>query len=118
MVGIFNGMLYKSFATNMFYEDINSLAELDASNLPIAFSSYSTTDLFGDKDDPDLSPVYKNLQKKMFHMPNALKLAAFHRNISGLLRDQYSPLIYETLIDETGTHMLHRVQECPGIHFL
>ncbi|CAK9822528.1 hypothetical protein ANTRET_LOCUS1049 [Anthophora retusa] len=118
LVGIFNGILYKSITTDMFYNDINSLAELDASDLPVGFVSYSTMNVFGTKDEADLSPVWKRLQTKMIHVSEVMKTVAFHRNISGLLRDQYFTSIYESLIDATGTHMLHRVTECPARFYL
>ncbi|KOC64815.1 hypothetical protein WH47_00318 [Habropoda laboriosa] len=118
IVGIFNGILYKSFAKDMFYKDINNLAELDASGLPVGFLSYSTVDIFGTRNEPNLSRVSKSLQTKLIHLQRPIEMVAFHRNISGLLREQYFSLMHESLIDATGTHMLHLVTECPARFYL
>ncbi|XP_043255162.1 uncharacterized protein LOC122398958 [Colletes gigas] len=114
LIGIFNGALYDCFAKDMFYKDIDNMEELEASGLPIGFFSYSVRDVFGSENDPDLSPVLRKLRDRMIYAPNNIEETAFHRNISGLLRDQYCPLIKESLIDKTGAHMLHSVKECPA----
>ncbi|XP_076284110.1 uncharacterized protein LOC143210803 [Lasioglossum baleicum] len=118
IIGIFNGVLYQAFARDMFYKDIDSLAELDDSGLPIGFFSFSTTDLFGHADDTDLNPILKRLQKKLVHALDNVEQAALYRNMSGLLREQYYPLVRQSFVDETGTHMLHKVEECPAKFFL
>ncbi|XP_076656803.1 uncharacterized protein LOC143361352 [Halictus rubicundus] len=118
IIGIFNGVLYQAFAKDMFYKDIDSLSELDASGLPIGFFSFSTTDLFGHADEPELNPILKRLQKKLVHALDNVEQAALYRNMSGLLREQYYPLVKQNFVDKTGTHMLHKVEECPAKFFL
>lgn len=63
--GTFQGSLTTSFSTTSFYKDIDTLHELDASELPIGTSSKSLSNMFGDKDI--YSPLIASLQSK-FHV--------------------------------------------------
>jgi len=114
LVGIFNGILYNSFAYDMYYPDIDSLHDLDVSGLPISLSSASLADLF-DNDDNDVdSSLMRNLQKKIQFNENGIISTAHYRNTSAFARESYFPVISEELADADGGPLLHLVKECPG----
>lgn len=104
----------------MYYPDINSLRDLDASGLPILSTSNNLIDLFdndndNDDDDVDSTSFMQNLRKKMqFTFTNAIRSTAHNRNISALARKSFFPIIAEELIDADGGPLLHLVEECPG----
>ncbi|XP_036146728.1 uncharacterized protein LOC105834943 [Monomorium pharaonis] len=117
LVGIFSGILYNSFAHDMYYPDIESLRDLDASELPIFLTSVSLGDLFDNYDDGiDLisSKLMQNLRKKMQFGVNAVRNTAHYQNISAFVRKSYFPIINEELIDANGGPLLHLIKECPG----
>lgn len=107
-------MLYTMFANNMHYKEINSLKELDKSGLLIGYSA-STKNLFGTKNDLNLQPIFKRLQKKMIYIPNNIEMTAIYRNVSGLLRKQHYLLIDHSLRNKQGVKLVHRMKECPGM---
>lgn len=119
LVGIFSGILYNSFAHDMYYPDIDSLRDLDASGLPLIFSSISLIDIFGSANDTDSSPVMKNLRRKLKYGSHVFEDIASYRNASGFFRWNHMPIFNEEYIDKDGGPILHLVQECPGIqmHF-
>ncbi|KAL0108841.1 hypothetical protein PUN28_014155 [Cardiocondyla obscurior] len=123
LVGIFGGILYNSFAHDMYYPDIDSLQELDASGLPIILTSASLVDLFDDDNenkDKDVDSVIltQSLRKKMQFGKNAVSSVAYYRNISTFVRKSYFPIVTEELIDADGGPLLHLVKECPGKFYL
>ncbi|XP_032683151.1 uncharacterized protein LOC116849771 isoform X2 [Odontomachus brunneus] len=118
IVGYFNSMLYKSFAHDMYYNDIDSLEDLDASRLPILFTSYSTSDIFGPKNDMDATPLIQSLKGKLQHGYDALKNAAYYRNVTGLIRKHHFAIIGAELVDMDGVPLLHLIKECPGTYYL
>ncbi|EZA50867.1 hypothetical protein DMN91_011411 [Ooceraea biroi] len=117
LVGIFSGILYNSFAHDMYYPDIDSLRDLDASELPILLSSFSLTDLF-DSSDLKSTACMQNLRKKLRYGLNAVYNAAYSRNVSGFIRELHYPIIRDELIDADGGRLLHLVKECPGEYYL
>ncbi|KAL6259301.1 hypothetical protein P5V15_009219 [Pogonomyrmex californicus] len=117
LVGIFGGILYNSFAHDMYYPDIHNLHDLDVSGLPILLTSISLTDLFGCNNNVDSTPLMENLRKKLQYGPHAVSIAAHHRNVSALARERYFPIINEELFDVDGP-LLHLVEECPGKFYL
>lgn len=114
LVGIFSGILYNSFAHDMYYPDIDSLRDLDASELPISLTSASLADLFDD-DNIHSTSLMQSLRKKMQFGINAVSIAAHYRNVSAFARESYFPIITEELIDVDGGPLLHLVEECPGM---
>lgn len=54
LVGSFQGSLTTAFSTTAYYKDIDTLAALDASGLPIGTTSASLADIFGSGDTPVL----------------------------------------------------------------
>ncbi|XP_024869798.1 uncharacterized protein LOC112453325 isoform X2 [Temnothorax curvispinosus] len=121
LVGIFSGILYNSFAHDMYYPDIDNLHDLDASGLPISLTSASLADLFDDDDDDDdvdSTSLMQSLRKKMQFGTNSISNAAHYRNVSAFARKSYFPIITEELIDTDGGPLLHLVEECPGKFYL
>ncbi|XP_067208039.1 uncharacterized protein [Linepithema humile] len=118
LVGIFSGILYNSFAHDMYYPDIDSLQDLDASRLPLLLTSISLTDIFGSGNESDTTPVMKSLRKKLEYGENSVKKIAAYRNVSGFIRKNHQPIFNEEFIDEDGSPLLHLVQECPGAFYL
>lgn len=103
----------------MYYPDIVSLHDLDASGLPISLTSASLTDLFdhdndNNDDNIDSTSLMQSLRKKMQFGINAVSIAAHYRNVSAFARESYFPIITEELIDVDGGPLLHLVKECPG----
>ncbi|KYM93703.1 hypothetical protein ALC62_15689 [Cyphomyrmex costatus] len=121
LVGIFNGILYNSFAHNMYYPDIKSLHDLDDSGLPISLSSAGLANLF-DYDDNDVdSTLMQNLRKKMrFNVTgvNGVISTALYRNTSAFARENYFPVISQELTDADGGPLLYLIKECPGTFYL
>lgn len=110
----------------MYYPDIDSLHDLDASGLPIFSASASLADLFDDDDDGDnnddndnvdSTSLMRSLRKKMQLTSdiNAISSAAHYRNVSTFARKSHFPIIIEELIDADGGPLLHLVEECPGM---
>lgn len=111
MTGFFSGILYNSFAHDMYYPDINTLRDLDASGLVIALASSSLTDLF---DDDNNSTVMRNLRSKLRYGENAVYNAAYYRNGSGFAKENYFPAVSAQFVDVDGGPLVHLVKECPG----
>ncbi|XP_025157933.1 uncharacterized protein LOC105182887 isoform X2 [Harpegnathos saltator] len=118
IVGFFNGILYKSFAHDMYYRDIDSMEDLDASGLPILFTSFAMSDFFGPKNDTDTTPLIQSLRRKLRHGYNVVKNAAYYRNVTGLVRKHHFPILNEELVDTGGAPLLHLIKECPGTYYL
>jgi len=119
LVGIFSGILYNSFAHDMYYPDIASLHDLDASELPITLTSGSLNDVFGSEDDTDSTVtdmVMKSLREKLKYGRNSLQNAAYHRNVCGIIRESFLPIFNEEFIDKDGSPLIHLIQECPGMN--
>lgn len=100
----------------MYYPDIENLHDLDASGLPITWSSGSLTDLFDDNDNDDIdsTSLMQSLRRKLQFGVNAVNTAARYRNVSAFARKSYFPIVTEELIDADGGPLLHLVEECPG----
>ncbi|KAI4504573.1 hypothetical protein M0802_000123 [Mischocyttarus mexicanus] len=116
IAGLFGGLLYKSLTNDIYYKDINSLSELDASGLPIVFLKYNLIDVFS--DEPTESPVLNNLRTKFKHGVRALHDASFFRNASGLIRKKHFYLTEQSLLNDDLSPKLHLVKECPRNYYL
>jgi hypothetical protein len=116
LTGIFNGILYNSFAYDMYYPDIDNLHDLDASGLPISLASFNLIDLFDSSDDANSAALMKNLRKKLRYGLNSIYNAAYYRNVSGFVREHHYPIIKQELINADGGPLLHLIKECPGIN--
>ncbi|XP_029680584.1 uncharacterized protein LOC115246109 isoform X2 [Formica exsecta] len=117
MTGLFSGILYNSFAHDMYYPDIENLRDLDASGLVISLASIALTDLF---DDDNNSTIMRNLRGKLRYGENAVAIddAAYYRNGSGFIKENNFPGLNAKYIDVDGGPLLHLVKECPGAFFL
>ncbi|XP_029161062.1 uncharacterized protein LOC114932827 [Nylanderia fulva] len=115
VAGFFTGLLYNSFAHDMYYPDIDTLRDLDTSGLTIALASRSLNDIF---DDDINSTLMRSLRSKLRYGENAVPNAAYYRNGSGLAKGNYFPAFNEQYVDVNGNSLIHLVKECPGTFFL
>uniref|UniRef100_A0A182W3E3 Ionotropic glutamate receptor C-terminal domain-containing protein n=1 Tax=Anopheles minimus TaxID=112268 RepID=A0A182W3E3_9DIPT len=115
--GTFQGTLTTAFSTKSFYKDLNTLAALDQSALPIATSSRSLLDIFG---NASLSPLYQSLKGKLQILnESARHRAAYERDVCCIERHSDVHLIINTeYIRPNGQPMLHVVDECPRVYSL
>uniref|UniRef100_A0A8W7PCU9 Ionotropic glutamate receptor C-terminal domain-containing protein n=1 Tax=Anopheles coluzzii TaxID=1518534 RepID=A0A8W7PCU9_ANOCL len=115
--GTFQGTLTTAFSTKSYYKDLNTLAALDKSELPIATSSRSLLDIFG---NDSLSPLYQSLKGKLQILnESARHRAAFQRDVCCIERHSDVHLIINTeYIRPNGQPMLHVVDECPRVYSL
>lgn len=101
-----------------YYPDINTLEELDASDLVIATGSIN---LVQDTFSTEESPTAKHLRNKVTYcylQEGNIDYVAKHQNIAALNRLStaiYSVLLYRNL---DGTFLIHIVKECPKIYSL
>ncbi|PNF40250.1 hypothetical protein B7P43_G06519 [Cryptotermes secundus] len=101
-----------------YYPDINTLEELDASNLIIATGSIN---LVQDTFSTEESPPARHLRSKVTYcnlQEGNINYVAKHQNIAALNRlstAMYSVLHYR---NSDGTFLLHIVKECPKIYSL
>lgn len=112
ITSIFQGSLVKSFSTKSYYDDINTLEDLDQSGLRIGTSlkifSNSTT-------------LLTSLEsKKIWLNISALERAAFYRDVAGVERKQDANLLINTKYkrDDDGYPLLHLMKECPSSVFI
>lgn len=98
----------------MYYPDIETLQELDASGLLIALASYwPLNDLF---DDDGNSTLMRSLRSKIRYGENAVDNAAHYRNGSGFGKERYFPSLSMELSDTDGKPLIHMIKECPGMN--
>uniref|UniRef100_A0A182NSF8 Ionotropic glutamate receptor C-terminal domain-containing protein n=1 Tax=Anopheles dirus TaxID=7168 RepID=A0A182NSF8_9DIPT len=115
--GTFQGTLTTAFSTKSYYKDLNTLAALDLSGLPIGTSSRSLLDIFGNHS---LSPLYHSLKGKLQILnESARHRAAFQRDVCCIERHSDVHLIINTeYIRPSGLPMLHVIDECPRVYSL
>uniref|UniRef100_A0A182Y8U2 Ionotropic glutamate receptor C-terminal domain-containing protein n=1 Tax=Anopheles stephensi TaxID=30069 RepID=A0A182Y8U2_ANOST len=115
--GTFQGTLTTAFSTKSYYKDINTLAALDRSALPIATSSRSLLDIFG---NTSLSPLYQSLKGKLQILNDSARhRAAYERDVCCIERYSDVHLIINTeYIRPDGQPMLHVIDECPRVYSL
>jgi len=99
----------------MYYPDIDSLRDLDASGLSISLASFNLIDLFG-SSDANSAVLMKNLRKKLRYGLNSIYNAAYYRNVSGFVREHHYPIIKQELINADGGPLLHLIKECPSMN--
>ncbi|KAK9887135.1 hypothetical protein WA026_020581 [Henosepilachna vigintioctopunctata] len=84
LVGVFNGTLYKSFSTLSFFSEINTLEDLEKSDLIIETS----LNIFGASERE--SELFQKLSKKVknnaYSEKPAIKRAAQHMNVAAMER--------------------------------
>lgn len=115
LAGIFSGVLYNIFAHDMYYPDMVSLYDLDASGLPLLLTSFNLKDLFGSDHDANSTPIMKSLQGKMKYGLKAMDQVAYYRNVSCFVRENHLPIYNEEYVDDNGSPLLHLIKECPGM---
>lgn len=111
ITSIFQGTLVQSFTTVSYYADINTLIQLEKSNLHIA------TSLPVFKNDQ--SETMKKLHKRVIDLNvSSLEQAAFSRNVAAMERKQDADFIIHTKFTKNGTPLLHVMSECPYSYFI
>ncbi|KAL3275626.1 hypothetical protein HHI36_020379 [Cryptolaemus montrouzieri] len=115
--GIFAGSLFKSFSTVSYYPDINSLEDLDESNLPIETS----LNIFG--LDENESKLMKSLSDKVRPNDDTLEpvmaRSAHERNVVAMERQEEAILkINSRYLGTDGAPLLHVVPDCPMTQFI
>lgn len=106
IMGIIQGSVFTDFTTKIYHKDINTLEELDNSNLKIA-SSISLL-------DDDNSEVIRRLKTKQIeNYDDSLRDVACKRTIAVLGRKQdMEYLLNSRFIAEDGSPLLHISNEC------
>jgi hypothetical protein len=106
IIEVIQGSLFTSFSTTMFYADINTLQELDESELPIAMGFWNFI-----KADSDL---IRSLENKTVYKPhNSLDVVAYQRNLSSCEGKLYTEFLLKMkYVDQDGLPLLHLLNEC------
>ncbi|KAJ3652666.1 hypothetical protein Zmor_018611 [Zophobas morio] len=107
IIGLVEGTLYRSLTTVSYYNDINTLEELDQSGLPIAPTFFTFT--------ADTSKVMKNLKQRKVRptRESILDIVAYNRSIAKLERKRDIMWVLKTnFVDDEGEPLLHIVDEC------
>jgi hypothetical protein len=106
IIGVIQGSLFTNFSTTMFYADINTLQELDESELPIAMGFWNFI-----KADSDL---IRSLENKTVYKPhNSLDVVAYQRNLSSCEGKLYTEFLLKMkYVDQDGLPLLHLLNEC------
>jgi hypothetical protein len=94
------------FSTTMFYADINTLQELDESELPIAMGFWNFI-----KADSDLIRSLENKSIRKSH--DSVDFVAYQRNLSSCESKLYTEFLMKMkYVDHDGLPLLHIVNEC------
>ena len=103
---------FNFFTHPLFYQEIDTLEELDQSNLPIATNFYQF--------DSDGSELMANLKKKRVrYLSNFMSVVAYNRNLALLERKRDVDSIIKTqYLSADGTPLLHVVNECFTSYFI
>ncbi|XP_063924686.1 uncharacterized protein LOC135138639 [Zophobas morio] len=103
---------FNFFTHPLFYQEIDTLEELDQSNLPIATNFYQF--------DSDGSELMANLKKKRIrYLSNFMSVVAYNRNLALLERKRDVDSIIKTqYLSPDGTPLLHVVNECFTSYFI
>lgn len=111
ITGIFQGSLFRSYTTESYYPNINTLKKFDESGLRIGTASQSLAETFvGD------TPMGKNLRKKVVinSGSSSMDRAAYHRDFAALERSGDAKMrIRAEFTRPDGFELLHVVKECP-----
>jgi hypothetical protein len=106
ILGVIQGSLFTNFTTTTHYADINTLQELDESELPIAMSLWQFLQV-----DSDLIRRIQN--KSILQTDMTLDLVAYQRNLITCDSKSYLEFQMRTkYIDNDGLPLLHIVNEC------
>ncbi|XP_071052070.1 glutamate receptor ionotropic, kainate glr-3-like [Onthophagus taurus] len=112
MVGIFQGSLVTSFSVVSYYSDINSLIDLEKSDLPISTS----LDVF--RNDTKLMI---NLSKRtvLSNYNSSMERAAYYGDVAAVERRDDAELLMKTVyLNDDGSPRLHIVGDCPTVNYL
>ncbi|RZC37862.1 hypothetical protein BDFB_004727 [Asbolus verrucosus] len=106
ILGVVQGSFFTGFTMTTYYDDINTLKEVDESEMPIAADIW-----YFIQDDSEL---IRRLKKKSVEVAdNIFDLVAYQRNIVAFETKLYSDLLIKSkYVDEAGLPLLHIVDEC------
>jgi hypothetical protein len=106
IIGVIQGSLFTNFSTTMFYADINTLQELDESELLISMMHWNFI-----KADSD---VIRRLQNKTIRKSrDSLDVVAYQRNLSSCDSKLFTEFLMNMkYVDQDGLPLLHIVNEC------
>jgi hypothetical protein len=107
IIGVIQGSLFTNFSTTMFYADINTLQELDESELPIAMGYWNFI-----KADSNLLRSLEN--KTVYKSHDSLDVVAYQRNLSSCESKLYTEFLMKMkYVDQDGLPLLHiLLNEC------
>ncbi|PSN54294.1 Ionotropic receptor 873 [Blattella germanica] len=114
---------FQSFlVTNITYPnyepDINTLEELDNSNLPIWSRSQDNADIFRDLDIPVMERLLKKFSVFNGTGNQLLKHVSNIKDAAAIVRATSSPYTESTYVAEDGSQLIHTVDECPASYQL
>ena len=121
IMGIFTGTLYHNFTNEMYYKEMNTLKEVDASGINVTTGAPNLQDVFGVDDDNDAEEVV-NLRNKLQIISldgiEHIHKTAHDRNVASLARLNTFSFLNNRYIDDTGASLIHLVPECPRSYYL
>lgn len=118
----FQSSLYTAYTKRSSYKNIETLAELDETELGIIFYSKSFLNLFG--NDPEVhSKTFLSLTKKIFtdndDSEEKLHRTAYRRDVCSIERlSDVDIIIKSKYLDDYGSPLLNVIKECPRHYFL
>lgn len=111
---MFQGSLYDVYTNRKWYANIDSLADMDESGIPIEVEHWGLiVDIFGDEQAEGL---VGNLRKKLVSSAmddSVMGRVAKTGKVAGLERTLRMPMIYQQYVRNDGSSYLHSVSECP-----
>lgn len=118
VMNAFQGLLVTNITYPIYEADINTLAELDHSNLPIWSRSPENEDVFKDAGTPVMERLLQKFDvfngsadELLNHVTNLTDAAVIVRETSST----YTESIY---VAQDGSQLIHTVQECPAYYHL
>lgn len=110
----FQGSLVKLLAHPTYEPDINSLADLDDSGLPIRSTANNLRETFETYESSNV--IYRNLFNKFVFTPdkseNILTRVSYKRDAAGIVRKNIATQAMKNYIEDDKV-LLHIVPECP-----
>ncbi|KAL1463295.1 hypothetical protein WDU94_015058 [Cyamophila willieti] len=110
----FQGSLVRLLTHPTYEPDINSLADLDESGLPIRSTANNLREMFETYDNTNV--IYRNLYNKFVFTPdkseNILTRVSYRQDVAGIARKNIAIQSMKNYIDDDKV-LLHIVPECP-----
>ncbi|XP_050099218.1 uncharacterized protein LOC126579713 [Anopheles aquasalis] len=122
--GAFQGSLVDVYTTPRSRRNLDTLAELDASGLPIVVSAPAlAVDVFGNEDASSASSTIANLRHRLVLAPTISSRASGPSLVvvgqsAALIRKQDFGRLSTKYLGRDGTPRVHRLRECPRSYTL